>query len=439
MTSRRIRMVKSVRAVLAHIILIGSMFGLYSKALANPTLTPGQWIKLFSDYACALAIDPSNPSTMYLGNNGGSAGIYKTTDGGSNWKRIGKIDGTTDFSNDVFTFVDPNNPQRLYGYSGVRGTNGFWISTDAGNTWSTPPGFNQVAASTGYFINDLYGLATEPENFNHLLLTSHAAWEWGDPQIGNNSGVLESTDGGMNWTVHLPMDGFGYGNGIGFLYNPAKSVGDKYTWLFGSQGSGYWRTTNAGTSWTKLNTTTQTHGGCQVYAASSGAFYVTAYTGIYRSTDVGASWQIINGSNGLPGAYFLGIIGDGNNLYTCGSEGGAFYTSLESDGLTWKKLNNQTFSSGPMKMAYDEMNGIVYASCSPDGLWALKVSGTANVTPKAVSPAPYNNPAQKTVFRNTGNRVLVSVGSVRQDKPVKIYNVNGTMVAGIPRCNGYDF
>ena len=58
----------------------------------------------------ALAIDPTAPQTVYAGTPGGG-GVFKSTDGGNNWKAINT--GLT--STDVKALViDPTAPQILY-------------------------------------------------------------------------------------------------------------------------------------------------------------------------------------------------------------------------------------------------------------------------------------------------------------------------------------
>jgi hypothetical protein len=174
---------------------------------ANPDLVPGTWKNITpagvpvdpakNIFCQGMAIDHRNPSTLYLGICGydvtKNVGLYKSTDGGSNWKRVGHLDEP------VHVAVDPQNSNRLYCVDGVRGnTQGFWISNDAGETWTKPAGFNAVtAAPVG--TQDLYSLATEPGNFDHVLVTFHSPWN-----AINNAGVLESLDGGLTWAVRQP-------------------------------------------------------------------------------------------------------------------------------------------------------------------------------------------------------------------------------------------
>jgi photosystem II stability/assembly factor-like uncharacterized protein len=352
---------------------------LASPAFANPTLPYGTWTNITpaatpmtptnNVFCQGMAIDPNNPSTLYLGvcaYDVSQAGLYKTTNGGSTWAKVGQLDEP------VHITIDPNNSNHLYAVDGVRGnTPGFWTSSDGGNNWTQPAGFLTAANSVG--TSDLYSVAVDPTNFNHALVSFHSPWA-----SSNNAGILETKDGGNSWTVHQPPPGSagGYGMDVFFLYNPATHQGDSNTWLFTAQQGGFFRTTDAGATWSLVNNKQMTHGGDQLYRTSAGVLYAGGYQYPYRSTDNGASWQAI--TNGLPYSWYMGICGDGTNLYTSGSSGGSlpFYTSPESDGLNWTAYQGgaQTFSSEPFEMFYDPTNKIMYSASWGAGLLALNLN-----------------------------------------------------------------
>jgi hypothetical protein len=127
---------------------------------------------------------------------------------------------------------------------------------------------------------DTYDIAADPSDFQHIVLSFHSPWQ-GD--VG--PGVLESTDGGKSFTPHTIVNG-GAGHSIHFLHEPKLGIGDASTWLLGTQGKGFWRTTNAGISWTKVSDAQITHGGNFVCYSSKGVLYSGGYTYISRSTEV---------------------------------------------------------------------------------------------------------------------------------------------------------
>ncbi|HKP37307.1 MAG TPA: hypothetical protein VJT71_10640 [Pyrinomonadaceae bacterium] len=97
-----------------------------------------------------IVIDPKDINTVYvavLGHLFGpnrERGIYKTTDGGKNWSNVKFIDEDTGFTDIV---MDPSDSKTLYaasyqrrrtswGFNGGGPGSGIWKSTDAGKSWT---------------------------------------------------------------------------------------------------------------------------------------------------------------------------------------------------------------------------------------------------------------------------------------------------------------
>lgn len=304
-----------------------------------------------------LAIDPCNTNTIYLTVQtfvGGGGGLYKTLDAGANWTRIGHLDEP------IRVRVDPRDPLHLYAGDGVRGaTMGFWVSHDGGNTWTMPEGFKALVPRE-ITNQDLYDVAVDPGNFDHVLLTYHS--EWGG-KYGTASGVLESTDAGDSWKPSTPDPSWGAGNNVWFM-------DDSATWLLGSQSAGYWRTTDSGESWIQVSKCPMTHGGGQLYKAGK-AWYSSCNNGVQRSTDDGATWTSV-----LDLFPTTSVYGDGTTLYTHSaylSGEGPFYTSAEADGVNWAPFGEQKLSDGPFEMALDTKEHILYSANWGNGLLAMKV------------------------------------------------------------------
>lgn len=345
---------------------------------ANPELTEGVWKNIAPTevvmtaenhvFSQGMAIDPSHPPTLYLcvsAYDVSKGGLFKTTDGGSTWKKVGPLDEP------IHVAVNPNDSNHLYCVDGVRGaTQGFWVSKDGGESWTMPAGF-ATATQPPVGTRDLYSLAVDSTDFKHILVSFHSPW-----RDSRNCGILESKDGGETWIVHSPPPetAGGYGMAVFFLYDPITKQGDKDTWLFTAQAGGFFRTTDAGATWTQAYKLQMTHGGNQLYRARNGTLYAGGYQYPVRSTDNGASWQQIK--NGLPYSWYIGICGDGTNLYTgCTNGKNPFFTSPEGDGLTWKAYQGgaQKFSAEPFEMWYDSANRIMYAASWHEGLLALKI------------------------------------------------------------------
>lgn len=342
-----------------------------------PRFQPGVWTNISPPqvafgpspftFATAIGLDRCNPATIYIGAQGFDAdapshGVYKSTNAGGTWTRVGHLKSAIQMN------VNPQDGQHVVVADGVRGsTTGLWVSRNGGTTFTLTPGW--AAQRSDKYIDDTYDVANDPADFNHMLVTFHAAWGWTDSQWNGNSGVLETKDGGVTWITHRPVNGWGTGHNIWFI--------NSTTWLLGTQGNGFWRTTNSGASWQQVSTVSMLHGGGQLYKSPTGALYTTGYRNVLRNADgTGANWTSVSSNDGM------GIIGDGNFLYhgpyfpNQGS--GRYLSAPESNPSSWTAFNH-TVMNGPYKMAFDPVNRIVYATSWETGVLAMKVVGTSPV------------------------------------------------------------
>ncbi len=151
----------------------------------------------------ALEIDPNDPdNTLYVGTgepwprNSVSIGdgLYKSSDGGNNWKKIG-LENSERIANII---VNPENSNEIYvaALGSLWSDNkerGVYKSVDGGNTWENI-----------LFLNESTGcadLAMDPSDPNTLYASM---WEfrrtaWSFNSGGDNSALYKSTDGGKNW------------------------------------------------------------------------------------------------------------------------------------------------------------------------------------------------------------------------------------------------
>lgn len=353
-----------------------------AQAAPPPVLVPGVWTQIgplevtTTGYGIAnITIDPANPRVLYIG--GDALGVLKSADGGSTWAPLG-IPANIGHPTSGYVIPDdmeinPADSQHIYATSsGGSPTKGFWVSTNGGQTWTMPQGFVDTNTTL-----DVTQMSVAPADFNRIILSSHSNWPG-----RNNAGVLESRDGGVTWTAHPPVPSWPSGTmGVAILHHPHSGTGNANTWLIGTDGDGFWRTTDAGASWTRVSSSNIPHGGHQIYYTETGVLYAGARPYPVRSLDNGATWQSLDH---LPYDHYYSVYGDGRTLYTLHSYpvlGGLglspFYTSPETDGLTWTPYQGgaQTFNNGPAYVAFDKVNRILYAPMWNVGLWALKVLG----------------------------------------------------------------
>ena len=265
--------------------------------------------------------------------------------------------------------IDPNDSNHLYAGDGVRGSShGFFVSTDGGDNFVKPQGFIDALKTQHQSDQDIYDVAADPTDFKHLLISFHSAWGWTDTKWNTDAGVLESKDGGTTWIVTSRAPGWGAGHAVKFLYNPALGIGNSQTWLLGTQGDGFWRTTDSGATWTKVSDNNITHGGGTIYYAQQQAFSTRA------AGRCAAPTTAPRGHRSAPTA--RGACTATARRSTRANRSAAnqpFSVSPETDGVTWTPFNTQKFPDGPYEMAYDAVNGIMYSSNWSSGVWALKV------------------------------------------------------------------
>ena len=118
----------------------------------------------------AIEIDHINPDIVYAGT---TKGLYRTTNKGESWERIGQSIPEPFISSIV---LHPSDSSILY----VGGTGGVWKSDDSGKTWAP--------RIEGLFSLNIRALAMEPKDLRTLYAGT------------NGSGLYRSTDAGRTWT-----------------------------------------------------------------------------------------------------------------------------------------------------------------------------------------------------------------------------------------------
>jgi photosystem II stability/assembly factor-like uncharacterized protein len=119
----------------------------------------------------ALAIDGSNPSTLYAGTWRG--GIHKSTNGAASWVNLGMRDLIV-----YQLVVSPTDANRVLAASDL----GVYESDDGGNTWFA---LTPQQPETTLFLC----VALDPKDDLHLLAGT------------NRNGLWETFDGGATWSV----------------------------------------------------------------------------------------------------------------------------------------------------------------------------------------------------------------------------------------------
>ncbi len=266
----------------------------------------------------AIAIDPNNPETVYIGTGEyttGSKGdgIFRSTDGGVNWEQLADaIAVGPRFSGLV---VDPFNSDIIHGSSKA----GYVRSVDGGASWQ-----KQFAVA-------ISGMALNPIDPSIVYICRE------------NSGVYRSTDGGDTFTKlidGLPSSGV---NRI-VISLCASNPDVLYTAMAAGSGlQGLYKTTDGGDSWFQLEGTPdfpQPQAWYDMYVAvdptdedivfCGGVSPIYANAGIIRSMDGGETWMEV--SEGIFG-------GQTHPDHQCIAFGPGGWIWEGNDGGVWKTYN----------------------------------------------------------------------------------------------------
>jgi photosystem II stability/assembly factor-like uncharacterized protein len=299
----------------------------------------------------ALAVAPSNPQIVYAGSGEGlqrpdlavGDGVYKTTNGGATWKNLGLRDGQQIAS----MAVDPRNADRLFvavlGHPyGPNDERGIYRTLDGGTT------FQRVL-----FVNENVGgfdVVLDPSDpkvvYATLWAARQAPWEIGASFEIPGSGIFKSSDGGNTWTkltAGLPSRmgraeiAVARSNSeVLYAYADVEAKGDDAGALY--------RSDDAGAHFTRVNDADEIaqRGDDLISLAVDPRDPRTVYltnTSTYRSTDGGTTLVPIKGAPGGDDYHTVWVNPVDPRIIALASDQGA--TISVNGGTTWSSWYNQ--------------------------------------------------------------------------------------------------
>ena len=248
---------------------------------------------------------PGDRDTYYHGACGG--GVWKTTDGGETWANVS--DGF--FGGSIGAVAvsewDPNVVYAGGGEVTVRGNvssgDGVWRSEDAGKTWS------HVGLGDSRHVPRIRIHPRDPD-----LVYVAALGHLSGPN--EERGLFRSQDGGGTWEKILYVsDEVGCVDLAMDPTNPRvlyacfwRMIRTPYSLESGGQGSGIWKSTDGGDSWTEITRNsglpegTLGISGISVSPSNPENVYAiveAADGGVFRSRDAGETWGLVNSDRSL--------------------------------------------------------------------------------------------------------------------------------------------
>jgi photosystem II stability/assembly factor-like uncharacterized protein len=310
------------------------------------------WDPIFDDQDVgsigSIAIAPTNPRTIYVGTGEADMrsdiafgdGMYKSTDGGESWTHI----GLTDTMQIGAIVVDPHDANVLYvaalGHPyGANAERGVFKTNDGGKTWTKVLYKGPDVGATA--------LAMAPDDphtvYAALWQARRPPWNVYPPSNGPGSGLYKTTDGGATWTqltqglpAHVGRIGLSISNA-----SPHRI----YANVDSSPGlGGVYRSDDAGATWTHEDGEQRIwqrgwyFSGITAYPRSPDVVYVMN-TSTYRSTDGGKTFDAILGDPTGDDYHALWIDpSDSNHMILCSDQG----TVVTVNGAkTWSSWYNQ--------------------------------------------------------------------------------------------------
>lgn len=331
------------------------------------------WNPIFDDQSTqsigAIAVAPSDPNIVYVGSGEGlhrpdlsvGNGIYKSTDAGKTWTHLGLRDG----QQIPALAVDPRDPNKVfaavlghpYGPSEQRG---LYLSTDGGQNWKKVISKDENTGASEVEI--------DPSNadvvYAGMWEVREGPWEDGNEFNGTGGGLFKSTDGGNTWqqlSNGLPKD-------LSQIYIAIAPSNPERLYATAAMASGklaVYRSDDAGDSWIQITTDPRASGRIgggdlaipKVDPKNPDLVYV-ASTVTMQSEDGGKTWSGFRGAPGGDDYQNLWINPNNGNIILLVSDQGALVTV--NRGASWSSWYNQ-----PTAQLYHVIasNGFPYRVC----------------------------------------------------------------------------
>ena len=203
----------------------------------------------------SLAIAPSDPNIVWAGtgeafirsNVSQGNGIYKSSDGGKTWTRMG-LEQSGRIARIV---IDPRNPDIVFAAAmghcyGPQPERGLFRTADGGKTWERI-----------LFVDENTGCSDIAMDPNNARILFAGMWPmliktWGKWSGGPGGGLFKSTDGGLTWKK---LQGKGLPEppiGKVAVAVAARDSNRVYA-LVEAKDEGLWRSDDGGETWTLIN------------------------------------------------------------------------------------------------------------------------------------------------------------------------------------------
>lgn len=304
-----------------------------------------------------IAIAPSNPQIIYAGTGeaNGSAtdgayfgdGIYRSDDAGDTWTNVGLPE-----SNHIGRIVvDPTNPDRVFAAAtgelyGKNVERGIYRTTNGGTNWEKV-----------LFVTDSTAAIDVAMNVANTNIIYAAMWErtrkpWQRDYGGVTSTIHRSMDGGTTWSELGAANGLPAPNaqtgriGIAVSESDPSTVYARFTTNeITNEFNGLYKSTDNGDNWTLVTSAGALSGidanfgwyfgNVRVNPTNSSEVYIVGFD-IAKSTNSGSSWNTLNGMH--VDHHALDFSRTNSSFMLAGNDGGAYISN--NGGNSWTHFEN---------------------------------------------------------------------------------------------------
>ncbi|MBI1875244.1 MAG: glycoside hydrolase [Acidobacteria bacterium] len=298
----------------------------------------------------AIAVAPSDPHIIYVGSGEGlqrpdlstGNGIYKSTDAGKTWTHLGLRDG----QQIPQIVIHPKDPNRLWvavlGHPyGPNPERGLFRSTDGARTFQKVLYKDENVGAVDVVLDP-----SNPDIVYAVLWEARQGpWENGDFR-GPGSGVYKSTDGGTTWTPinkGLPTFEEDRLGRIGITVAPSQPK-CLFATVEATRNAGLYRSDDAGESWSLINGDPRVTNRASDFAEvkvhpKNPDIVFTGSIVTWKSTDGGKIFNALRGAPGGDDYHRLWIDPNNPDVILIASDQGAIITV--NGGQSWSSWYNQ--------------------------------------------------------------------------------------------------
>jgi photosystem II stability/assembly factor-like uncharacterized protein len=246
-------------------------------------------------FAGGLVLNPANPSVIF--GSSPSGGAFKSSDAGKTWKAIN--DGLSAVGIQVLV-TDPSDPTTIY----AGGDGGLFTSADPSGNWNLQASFQAAGVSPpGFPPPPIPFPSPAPAGVHSMLIdfTNSSILYVSTARIGGcfltDVLLYKSVDRGSTWSDSVNPSQSGCSDDTLLAMDPTDPntlyirSGDDY------DGYGLRKSADGGTTWEYTHLYANGFNAFAIDAAHPSTLYAGTDTGVVRSTDGGATWSTLGLAN----------------------------------------------------------------------------------------------------------------------------------------------